>query len=90
MTSTAPKPIYLVLYTKKGCHLCAALEEKLAQIPTVKLEKRDIETTAEWLAAYEYEVPVLLRYDPQTGKLQTIPRPSPRCSVSDLTRLIQR
>ena len=79
----------LILYSKPGCHLCEGLQEKLERVQTIKfeLEIRDITTREDWFAAYEYEVPVLaLDTDPQ----QILPRPSPRASLQQLERLLQK
>lgn len=76
--------MHLTLYSKPGCHLCEGLQEKLEQIEGITLEIRDITTREEWFRAYEYEVPVLFQ-----GK-QPIPRPSPRVSVAQLAKMIQK
>ncbi|OKH22101.1 glutaredoxin family protein [Chroogloeocystis siderophila] len=80
----------LILYSKPGCHLCEGLEEKLAQIHSFSfdLEVRDITTRADWVEAYQYEVPVLCQNN--NGKETQIPRPSPRASVSQLEQLLQK
>lgn len=87
----------LILYSKPGCHLCAGLQEKLEQIlqtrfSSVQLEIRDITTKEDWLRAYEYEVPVLFLAKPTATEtqLQPIPRPSPRVSVSQLEKILQK
>jgi len=77
----------LILYSKPGCHLCEGLQEKLAQIqPQPQLEIRDITSRADWFAAYEYEIPVLV--DAVTQR--TLPRPSPRASVAQLEQMLQK
>ena len=64
--------------------MCQGLVEKLEQIsqPQFQLEIRDITTQSSWLAAYQDEVPVLKQYF-QEQEL-SLPRPSPRLSVSQL------
>ncbi|NER95436.1 MAG: glutaredoxin family protein, partial [Symploca sp. SIO1B1] len=49
---------------------------------------RDITTREDWFGAYQYEVPVLCRN--QDGKEEMLPRPSPRVSVSQLERILQK
>jgi hypothetical protein len=80
----------LILYSKPGCHLCEGLQEKLEQIPGLnqKLEVRDITTCTDWFQAYQYEVPVLCR--DIAGKEELIPRPSPRATVQQLERMLQK
>ncbi len=86
----------LVLYSKPGCHLCEGLQEKLQQIttPAIDLEIRDILTRDDWLHAYQYEVPVLCQLVPIANSTEetevTLPRPSPRASVAQLTHLLQK
>ncbi len=80
----------LILYSKPGCHLCEGLQEKLEQIRelNIELEIRDINTREDWKQAYEYEVPVLSH--PTTSGEKILPRPSPRVSVSQLTKMLQK
>ena len=80
----------LILYTKPDCHLCEGLQEKLEQIApnNFELEVRDITTQEDWFAAYEYEVPVLCQNLGGTAK--PLPRPSPRASVAQVKRMIQK
>ena len=80
----------LILYSKPGCHLCEGLQEKLKQIQGLnfELEVRDITTREDWFGAYQYEVPVLCRS--KDGKEEMLPRPSPRVSVSQLERILQK
>jgi hypothetical protein len=89
------EPLQLILYSKPGCHLCEGLQEKLEQIhePALALEIRDITTRQDWFQAYEYEVPVLFAVQPQTldpSSAQMLPRPSPRATVPQLQRMLQR
>ncbi|MGB6296632.1 MAG: glutaredoxin family protein [Rivularia sp. (in: cyanobacteria)] len=84
----------LILYSKPGCHLCEGLLEKLEtvmQTPDfagLDLEVRDITTREDWFAAYQYEVPVLCVA--KNDNLQTIPRPSPRASVTLLEKTLRK
>ncbi|MBD2099139.1 glutaredoxin family protein [Trichocoleus sp. FACHB-591] len=84
----------LILYSKPGCHLCEGLQEKLDQIQNLEidLEIRDITTREDWFQAYQYEIPVLLRVNPQpTGTVEELlPRPSPRASVTQLEQMLQK
>ncbi|MBE9214475.1 glutaredoxin family protein [Plectonema cf. radiosum LEGE 06105] len=83
----------LILYSKPGCHLCEGLQEKLQTIMQtddfayLQLEVRDITTREDWFAAYQYEVPVL--YVVKDDNLQTIPRSSPRTSVTQLEKILR-
>lgn len=80
----------LILYSKAGCHLCEGLQEKLEQIQGLnfELEVRDITSRQEWFQAYQYEVPVLCR--DSTGREEPLPRPSPRTTVQQLERMLQK
>ncbi|MDJ0718698.1 MAG: glutaredoxin family protein [Prochloraceae cyanobacterium] len=80
----------LILYSKPDCHLCEGLQEKLEKIENLdlELEIRDITTREDWFAAYEYEIPVL--HCDRQGKEQPIPRPSPRASVKQIERMLQK
>ncbi len=80
----------LILYSKPGCHLCEGLQEKLEQIQGMKLELevRDITSREDWFQAYQYEVPVLCRDN--AGTEEPLPRPSPRTSVQQLERMLQK
>ncbi|MFQ4143475.1 glutaredoxin family protein [Chlorogloeopsis sp. ULAP02] len=88
----------LILYSKPGCHLCEGLQEKLEQIlqtqnfASVELEIRDITTREDWFGAYQYEVPVLfvLKQDAKEENMQLIPRPSPRATVQQLEKILQK
>ena len=82
--------MYLILYSKTGCHLCAGLQEKLAQVGNIQfdLEIRDINTREDWFEAYEYEIPVLCQKLPEGEKI--LPRISPRASVAKLEQMLQK
>ena len=53
-------------YTRKGCHLCEIMLEEL--LPLIRgraeIEKRDIDSEAEWRDKYDIRVPVI-EYDGQ-------------------------
>ncbi len=80
----------LILYSKPGCHLCEGLQEKLEQIESfnLELEIRDITSQEAWFQAYQYEVPVLCRQIADTE--EPLPRPSPRLTVGQLERMLQK
>ncbi len=80
----------LILYSKPDCHLCEGLQEKLEKIDNLdfELEIRDITSREDWFAAYQYEVPVLCQ--DRQGKEQPLPRPSPRASVKQIERMLQK
>jgi hypothetical protein len=80
----------LILYSKAGCHLCEGLQEKLAAVTSLQfnLEIRDITTRADWFDRYQYEVPVLCQ--DRHGAEIPLPRLSPRASVTELERLLQK
>jgi len=83
----------LILYSKPGCHLCEGLQDKLEQIenPSFQLEIRDITTREDWLAAYQYEIPVLCKQGSGTESAETpLPRPSPRSTVGQLEQMLQK
>lgn len=82
----------LILYSKPGCHLCEGLQEKLEAIQGLafELEIRDITTQADWFQAYQYEIPVLFAQAEAAAPPQPIPRPSPRASIAQLERMLQK
>ncbi|MCM1982474.1 glutaredoxin family protein [Lyngbya confervoides BDU141951] len=82
----------VILYTKSGCHLCEGLQEKLSQVTAFPfvLELRDIQDCADWWQRYQYEVPVLYLRKSQAAPEYPVPRPSPRMSVDQLTRHLQK
>lgn len=84
------RPMQLILYSKPGCHLCEGLQEKLAAVENIdfELEIRDITTNENWLAAYEYEIPVLCQKIGSEEK--PLPRLSPRAPVSRLEQMLQK
>lgn len=85
--------IYLILYSKAGCHLCEGLLEKLQQIESIKtqawhLEIRDITTNSDWFEAYQYEVPVLVQKLSKGEK--TLPRSSPRATLEQVETILNK
>ncbi|MGL5795536.1 MAG: glutaredoxin family protein [Waterburya sp.] len=82
--------MYLILYSKPGCHLCEGLQEKLAQVSNIEfeLEIRDINTREDWFAAYQYEIPVLCQKVSEGEK--PLPRLSSRASVAKLEQMLQK
>ncbi len=85
--------MHLILYSKAGCCLCSALEEKLQQIISdpqglsLTLEVRDISSDRQWYEQFQYSVPVLQL---QVGdQEQNLPRISPQMSVQRLRTMIQ-
>ncbi len=82
--------MHLILYSKPGCHLCEGLQEKLAQVTQFdfELEIRDITTNDAWFNAYQYEIPVLCQK--VLSQEKPLPRLSPRASVAQLERLLQK
>ena len=79
----------LIFYSKPGCHLCEGLQEKLAELP-VQLETRDITQNEVWFQKYQYEVPVLCLPAGDNGIERPLPRVSPRASVKQVARMIQK
>lgn len=80
----------LILYSKPGCHLCEGLQEKLEQIQglSFELEVRDITSREDWSQAYKDEVTVLCR--DSGDREEPLPRPSPRSTVQQLERMLQK
>ncbi len=78
----------LILYSKPGCHLCEGLQEKLQQVNKIEfeLEIRNITTREDWLAAYQYEIPVLCQKLPDGEK--RLPRLPPRANVAKLEQIL--
>jgi glutaredoxin len=53
----------VILYTKPGCHLCDEMKREIQRAGCAELYALDevnIETDADLLARYRYEIPVLL------------------------------
>ncbi|NMG06864.1 glutaredoxin family protein [Brasilonema sp. UFV-L1] len=88
----------IILYSKPGCHLCEGLQQKLEQIQNLKfeLEIRDITTREDWFQVYQYEVPVLYlaksrgTQATEEEKELLLPRPSPRATVQQLERMLEK
>ena len=55
----------LVVYSRRGCHLCEVMLEQLEPLcrGRAKISVRDIDTNPEWVAAYNEKVPVLCSGD---------------------------
>jgi hypothetical protein len=90
----SPAQHSLIMYAKPGCHLCEGLQEKLDMVAMSSnlrftVEVRDITTQPEWMAAFEYAIPVL-RYGLPDGREVPIARPSPRSTVVQLEQLLRR
>ena len=79
-----------VFYTKEGCGLCTELAHKLQGIPGLwpQIESRDITTQQDWWDRYSLEVPVLCVV--QAGREIPLPRTSPRASMEQVQRTIER
>lgn len=87
-TPEGKRTMYLILYSKPGCHLCESLLEKLEQITTIeRLEVRDITTQTDWFERYQYEIPVLC-YQTTEGTEVPLPRLSPRAPLHRLAALL--
>ena len=86
--------MHLILYSKPGCHLCEGLQEKLEQIvktrniASLRLEVRDITTREDWFQAYQYEIPVVCNN--AVDREKQLPRLSPRATVQQLERMLQK
>jgi Glutaredoxin-like domain (DUF836) len=78
----------LILYSKPGCHLCEGLLEKLQAITSITfdLEIRDITTRDDWFERYQYEIPVLCKWE--NNQEMILPRLSPRGSVQQLEKIL--
>lgn len=55
MTSRLP---HLTLYTRPGCHLCEQASQHLVELQ-FDFAEADVDTQAQWRAAYGDDVPVL-------------------------------
>ncbi len=51
----------LVVYSRRGCHLCEVLVEELLPLVRGRLsvDVRDIDTREDWVEAYNVRVPVV-------------------------------
>lgn len=77
----------IILYSKPGCHLCEAMEEKLIAVQSFwpfELEIRDILTNNDWFERYQYTIPVI-----QVGE-KILPPQSPHIQIQQLQRLLVR
>lgn len=53
----------LILYTRRGCHLCEDFEQELRRVQQERpfdCEVRDVDAQPVWRAAYHAQVPLLL------------------------------
>ena len=91
--------LLLILYGRKGCCLCEALEQKLRSInlnelsPSLKLSLFDIDSSEISEAQrikYDLEVPVLFIQSKTTENLIEIPRISPRLNEEGIKNLLQK
>jgi len=59
-----PRPdLHVTLFTRQGCHLCDAAEAILTKAQEryrFAMDTKDVDTSAEWVAAYGECVPVVL------------------------------
>ncbi len=92
------KPEVLILFSRKGCCLCEALEERLLNIsltnldPSVVLQILDIDTdevSLEDKRLYIYEVPVLVLDSSKLARRIELPRVSPRLKKDNLFMWLQ-
>ena len=88
----------LILYSRKGCCLCEALEERLLNIsltnldPAVALKILDIDTTEvslEERRLYTYEVPILVLDSNKLARKIKLPGVSPRLKKDSLFKWLQ-
>tara|TARA_Y100001968_G_C19157370_1_gene619081 strand:+ start:37 stop:351 length:315 start_codon:yes stop_codon:yes gene_type:complete len=89
----------LILYTRKGCCLCKALEEKLSDLcveklnPSIVLSIRDIDSnnvSFDIKMKYTNEVPVMVLDSKRLLKKIEFPRVSPRLKEDMLLHWIQK
>jgi len=89
----------LILYSRKGCCLCEALEKKLSNIslsdlnPSLELSIVDIDSdkvSTEIQRKYTYEVPVIVLHSEKLLRRIELPRVSPRLKEDLLLSWIQR
>jgi hypothetical protein len=55
--------VQVVLYTKPGCHLCEVMKDEMIKAGCAELyelEEINIESDADLLARYRFDIPVLL------------------------------
>ncbi|MGQ9867123.1 MAG: glutaredoxin family protein [Pseudanabaenaceae cyanobacterium] len=84
--------IVLILYEKPGCHLCAEVRARLAQLEAlglaIALEGRNILDNAAWFAEYQYRIPILCWV--KDGVEIELPRLPPRATVADYAMALAR
>ena len=92
------KPEVLILFSRKGCCLCEALEENLLNIsltnldPSIVLKILDIDSTEvslEERRLYTNEVPVLVLDSSKLARRIELPRLSPRLKKDNLLIWLQ-
>ena len=89
----------LILYTRKGCCLCEALEERLRSIPLADLEPSlslsivdidGLDVTETERMHYSLEVPVMVINSSKRSRNIQMPRVSPRLKGSSLFNWLQK
>ena len=92
------KPEVLILFSRKGCCLCEALEEHLLNISLTKLDPSvvfkilDIDTTdvsLEERRLYTNDVPILVLDSNKLARKIVLPRVSPRLKNDNLFLWLQ-
>ena len=87
------KPEVLILFSRKGCCLCEALEERLLNLslanldPSIELKILDIDTkqvSFKERGLYTNEVPVLVLDSSKLARRIELPRVSPRLKKNQL------
>ena len=77
MTRSSPdRSPKLVVYSRRGCHLCDEAEAALAVLQKTirfEIEVRDVDDDPEWVAAYGDEVPVGVIGDRKVFKYRVEP-----------------
>lgn len=61
----------LILYSRRGCHLCEDFEQELRRIQADQpfaVEIRDVDARPEWRAAYNDKVPLLLAGETEVAR----------------------
>lgn len=61
----------LILYTRRGCHLCEDFEQELRHMQSetpFEVEIRDVDARPEWRTAYNDQVPLLLAGDAEIAR----------------------
>jgi glutaredoxin-like protein DUF836 len=61
--TTMISKVQVVLYTKPGCHLCEVMKDEMAKAGGAglyELQEINIESDADLLARFRYDIPVLM------------------------------